>query len=182
MPDLAAFGKGLANGYPLSAVAGRREIMQLMEEIFFSFTFGGETLSLAAAKATLTKLQREPVLETLRGQGEKILHGTAGLIEDHRLGRIFDLSGHPSWSFLTIKDAGGYSSQQIKTLFLQEMFARGILTLGTHNMSYAHSDADIAGLLAVYGEVLPQIGQAVDAGTLSEQLRAAPLEPLFKLR
>ena len=59
-PDLATFGKGLANGFPISAVAGPREIMCLMEEIFFSFTFGGETLSLAAAKATLLKLRREP--------------------------------------------------------------------------------------------------------------------------
>ena len=49
-PDLTALGKGIANGYPLSAVAGRGDVMKLMEEIFFSFTMGGETLSLAAAK------------------------------------------------------------------------------------------------------------------------------------
>lgn len=49
VPDLATFGKGMANGYPLSAIAGRAEIMDWMEEVFFSFTFGGETLSLAAA-------------------------------------------------------------------------------------------------------------------------------------
>ncbi|MBP0533153.1 aminotransferase class III-fold pyridoxal phosphate-dependent enzyme, partial [Mycobacterium tuberculosis] len=60
-PDLATFGKGLANGYPVSAVAGRADVMQLMEEIFFSFTFGGETLSLAAALATMRKLERDPV-------------------------------------------------------------------------------------------------------------------------
>ena len=70
-PDLATFGKGLANGYPLSAVAGRAEVMQLMEEIFFSFTFGGEALSLAAAVATMAKLQREPVVETMRQNGQR---------------------------------------------------------------------------------------------------------------
>jgi glutamate-1-semialdehyde 2,1-aminomutase len=59
-PDLATFGKGLANGYPVSAVAGRREIMKLMEEIFFSFTFGGEALSLAAARAPA--ISRSPLL------------------------------------------------------------------------------------------------------------------------
>src|SRR3569832_543822 len=65
IPDLATFGKGLANGYPVSAVAGRADVMKLMEEIFFSFTFGGETLSLAAALATMRKLEREPVVNVL---------------------------------------------------------------------------------------------------------------------
>src|SRR4030067_1193023 len=64
-PDLATFGKGIANGYPLSVLAGRKDIMTLMEEVFFSFTFGGETLSLAASLATMSKLQKEPVLETI---------------------------------------------------------------------------------------------------------------------
>jgi glutamate-1-semialdehyde 2,1-aminomutase len=68
-PDLATFGKGLANGFPLSAVAGRREIMAEMEEVFFSFTMGGEAVSLAAAKAVLDKLVREPVIATLRSRG-----------------------------------------------------------------------------------------------------------------
>ena len=75
-PDLATFGKGLANGYPLSAVAGRRDVMKLMEEIFFSFTFGGEALSLAAAKATLTKLNSRPILETIRDRGIEVIEGT----------------------------------------------------------------------------------------------------------
>ena len=64
IPDLAIFGKGMANGYPVSVVTGRAEIMKLMEEVFFSFTFGGETLSLAAALTTMTKLQQEPVVKT----------------------------------------------------------------------------------------------------------------------
>ena len=61
IPDIATFGKGLANGYPLSAVAGKAEIMQLMEEVFFSFTFGGETLSLAASRAVLAELEAQDV-------------------------------------------------------------------------------------------------------------------------
>ena len=57
-PDLAAFGKGMANGMPLSAVVGRADIMSLMKDIFYSGTFGGEALSLAAAKATIDKMKR----------------------------------------------------------------------------------------------------------------------------
>jgi len=84
-PDLATFGKGLANGYPVSAVAGRSDIMNLMEEVFFSFTFGGEALSLAAALATLKKLQREPVVETIKKQGQKVIDGALGLIQKYDL-------------------------------------------------------------------------------------------------
>lgn len=181
-PDLATFGKGVANGYPLSVVCGRADIMGLMEEIFFSFTFGGETLSLAAALATLNKLQRQPVTATLASQGQKVLDGVAALIARHRVGDVFLLSGHPSWSFLQIRDAGRYSLWQIKTLFLQEMFARGVLTLGSHNMSYAHTDADVAQLLGAYDAVFPLLRQAIDAGTLEANLRCAALEPLFKVR
>src|SRR6185436_16619610 len=80
-PDLATFGKGLANGYPVSALAGRRDLMKLMEEIFFSFTFGGEALSLAAARATLRKLQTTDVLRTIARRGTRLLLGVNGLIE-----------------------------------------------------------------------------------------------------
>ncbi|MDE2396805.1 MAG: aminotransferase class III-fold pyridoxal phosphate-dependent enzyme, partial [Burkholderiales bacterium] len=103
-PDLATFGKGLANGYPVSAVAGRADVMKQMEEIFFSFTFGGEALSLAAAKATLTKLQREPVAATLAERGRQAMDGARAVIERHGLGDLFSVSGHPTWSFLNIKD------------------------------------------------------------------------------
>lgn len=182
IPDLATFGKGLANGYPVSAVAGREDIMRLMEEVFFSFTFGGETLSLAAALATMNKLQRQPVTETMKTQGRKVLEGTQALIDRHGAGHIISLSGHPTWSFLLFKDAGPYSQWEIKTLFLQEMFARGILILSTHNMSFSHSDTDIGRLLSVYGEVFPILKDAVDGSALERRLRCKPLEPLFKIR
>lgn len=181
-PDLATFGKGLANGYPVSAVAGRRDVMKLMEEIFFSFTFGGETLSLAAAKATLLKLKREPVAETLAARGNAILAGAGEVIKTHRLDDVFSLSGHPSWTFLNLKEARGHSVFEIKTLLMQEMHQRGFLTVGTHNVNYAHSEADIAALVLAYGEVLPMIGHALDQGRLRSLLRCEPLVPLFKLR
>lgn len=182
VPDLATFGKGLANGYPLSAIAGKREIMKLMEEIFFSFTFGGETLSLAAANATLLKLRNEPVLQTIAQRGEVLKSGVAKLIVDLRLGEVVTITGHPSWTFLSFHDTPTATQWQLKTLFLQEVFQRGILTLGTHNLSYAHSPEDIARLLDVYREVFTLIKRAVERGDINAQLRCAPLEPLFRLR
>jgi glutamate-1-semialdehyde 2,1-aminomutase len=181
-PDLATFGKGLANGYPVSAVAGRADVMKLMEEVFFSFTFGGETLSLRAAQATMQKLQREPVVDTLYRRGDEVLSGIAALIGKYGVEDFASLAGNPTWSFFVLKDVDGYSTWQLKTLFMQEMLARGILTLGSHNMSYAHTDEDIACLLAAYDEVLGILKSAVRERRLEQMLRCQALKPLFKVR
>jgi glutamate-1-semialdehyde 2,1-aminomutase len=181
-PDLTTLGKGIANGYPLSAVVGRAEIMQLMEEVFFSFTMGGETLSLAAASATLDKLRREPVVDTIRRTGERILRGTSERIERHGIGGFARVSGHPSWTFLLFSDTPSATQYEIKTLFMQEVLARGILSLGTHNVSYAHSAADADRLLQVYDEVFPILREAVEEGAMKQYLRCPPLQPLFKVR
>jgi len=182
IPDIAIFGKGMANGYPVSAVTGRAEIMKLMEEVFFSFTFGGETLSLAAALTTMTKLQQEPVVKTLWGQGRKIKKGVNSLIIKHDLENVLSTTGKDCWSFLIIKNTDIYSQWELKTLFLQEVFARGVLTLGTHNMSYAHSDEDISKLLRVYDEVFGVIKDVVEKKSLDKRLQTKPLVPLFKIR
>jgi glutamate-1-semialdehyde 2,1-aminomutase len=182
IPDLATFGKGLANGYPLSAIAGRADLMKLMEEVFFSFTFGGETLSLAASGATLDKLVRENVTAHLNRLGEELLAGVNALIERHGVQQLLRTGGHPTWSFLLIQDVPGCPQLHTKTLFMQEMFERGILAYGTHNLTYAHTPADIQALLAAYDEVFPLLRAGALEGRLGELLRCKPLEPLFKIR
>jgi glutamate-1-semialdehyde 2,1-aminomutase len=182
IPDLATFGKGIANGYPVSAVAGRADVMKLMEEIFFSFTFGGETLSLAAAAATLDKLAREPVTRTLAERGEQLRSGVTALIERHGLGECLSMAGHPSWTFLVIKDTAGCSMWEAKTLLMQELLARGILWIGTHNLNYAHGYADIVRLLDAYDQAFPMLRQAIETGRPKDFLRCDPLQPLFKIR
>jgi len=181
-PDLATFGKGLANGFPVSAVAGRRDIMKLMEEVFFSFTFGGETLSLVAARATMQKLKRLPVLADIAARGQRLKDGVAALIRRHDCGELLAVSGHPSWSFLVVRDLEGVSSFTTKTLLLQELFERGILALGTHNLSYAHSDPDIDLLLTAYDQIFPLLRAGVLDGKMGQLLRCEPLQPLFRVR
>lgn len=181
-PDLATFSKGLANGYPLSALAGSAKVMKLLEEVYFSLTFGGETLSLAAAVATLKKLNAQPVIETLAQTGERLKSGVQDRLDRHRVGHVLSISGHPAWTFMLFKDVGGYTEWQIKTLFLQEMLARGILTFGVHFISYAHTQTDIDRLLAAYDEVLPIVKEAVDNRSLERHLRCETLAPRFKVR
>lgn len=181
-PDLATFGKGIANGYPLSALVGKCEFMNVVEDIFFSGTFGGETLSLAAAKAVLTKLRQEPVVEMLRERGQQLMDGVSRIIAAHGLEETIGLCGHPAWSFLQFRERAPFSNWEIKTLFIQEVFRRGVYTMGTHNLSYAHTEADVSELLACYEAVFGLIARAISDGSLRELLECEPLVPLFKVR
>jgi len=181
-PDIATFGKAMANGFPVSAICGSANVMSTMEEVFFSLTYGGETLSLAAALATIRKIRAEPVIETMHEQGVKIERGFHNLVNKHGIAHIVGLSGDPAWTFIAFKDAGGYSQWSIKTLFLQELFARGVLSLGLHLLSYRHSDEELSKLLGAYDEIFPMLRKAVDDKELTAMLRTEPLEPQFKLR
>lgn len=181
-PDLACFGKGLANGFPLSAVAGRADVMREFEEIFFSFTMGGEALSLAAAKATLEKIRSHGVIARLAATGQKIGEGVRALIGKHGCEAFLGHAGHPTWSFLTISDHDGINAFEIRTLLMQEVLARGIVSIGTHVVSYAHTDADVDKLLAVYDEVFPLLKTAVEERAIRQYLRCEPLVPLFRVR
>jgi len=182
MPDLATFGKGMANGYPLSAVVGSNEVMQKVEDIFFSGTFSGETLSLAAASRIIDKYKKEQVTEYFSEVGAYLLGKLNQLIDDKNLSGIFWTSGHPSWSFLHIKEQEKYNTFEIKTFFLQEMFKRGVLILGSHNISFSHTKKDIDKLIEIYQEVLPLIKQHIKEDTLMENIKGDILQPLFKVR
>ena len=182
IPDLATFGKGMANGYPLSAVVGSNKIMQKVEDIFFSGTFGGECLSLAAANAVIDKYKKLQVIDHLNEIGKYLLEQLDKLIDNEMLGDIFWTSGHPSWSFLHIKEQEKYSSFEIKTFFLQESLKMGVITLGSHNISLSHTRKEIDKLIEVYSIVLPKIKHHLNNQDLIENIHGKILEPLFKVR
>ena len=173
-PDLAVFAKGLANGFPLSALVGKREFMESLAKIHASLTYGGETLSLAAALATLKKYQREPVVETIKSRGKRVLDSTRNLVKSHGLEDVFQIGGDPTLPFMMPHQGLGYSEPEIRTFFLQEMFERGLLVLGAHAVSYAHTDADIDRLLEAYAEVLSILATAIQNKTLSSLLKTVP--------
>jgi glutamate-1-semialdehyde aminotransferase len=182
IPDLATFGKSMGNGFPISAIVGRARYMREMEDIFFSSTFGGETLSIAATLATIRKMQREPVHEKLNATGERVIELTRRNLERHRLTHAIAICGKPSWSLMQFKDADGASGAEVKSLFLQELIARGILTAGSYNICYAHSDDDLRQLEAAQDEACRILRQALDAGEVRQRLLGPPIEPVFRVR
>ncbi|MHB1218286.1 MAG: aminotransferase class III-fold pyridoxal phosphate-dependent enzyme [Alphaproteobacteria bacterium] len=181
-PDLAAFGKGLSNGMPLSAVVGRAEIMAQMEEVFFSGTFGGETLSLAAGLACLRKMQREPVIETLWRNGKRLAEAVGRAIHTAGLQDTICLRGMAPWTLLAISDHPNGSSQAIKTMLIYELAARGVLGFGSHNVSFAHNEADLRQAAMAYAGALSSIREALEAGRIESRMRVPPLEPVFRVR
>jgi glutamate-1-semialdehyde 2,1-aminomutase len=181
-PDLSTFGKGIANGMPLSAVVGKREIMKEMEEIFFSGTFGGELLSLAAAKYVLELIRETNLIENLSLIGSGIDASVNKIIKQTDLTQVLKLTGHPSWKFLNWQATDQFSVDEIKTFFLQEMFAQGILILGSHNINNSMKNKEIAELLSTYEITLQKMSKSLNDGTLRDKLLVEPLPPLFKLR
>lgn len=180
-PDLACFGKALANGFPLSAIVGRRDILDLMPTIFFSGTFGGETLSLTAARVVLDRMATGVPTATLVSTGGRLLDKIeAARPEASRA--FLNFSGHPSWVFQQWSIDDPETLAQAKTLLLQEMLRRGVLVLNTHDVTVAFTEEDLDLVTEAYATVLSIVALGLEEGTLLEQLECEPIRPLFRVR
>ena len=181
-PDLACFGKAMGNGMPISAVVGRADVMRLMEEIFFSGTFGGEALSLAAAIATIDKLEREKVTDRLWAVGGELMTQVRARIAAAELDDVVGLVGAAPWAILTYKDHATASKEAIKTLLLRELIAAGVLINASHNVCFAHSAGDIAHVLTAYDHALGVLREALDRGDIERRLGNQVIRPVFSVR
>lgn len=180
IPDLACFGKSMANGMPLSAVVGKSEIMREFEDVFCSFTFGGECLSLAASIATINEIMEKNVIAYLWKQGNRIMNELNKLIQEDNLANYMRCYGLGPRNVIDFKDKSGKEDLLLKTLFLQEVIKRNILSGGYHNMCYSHAEEDINKTIEVYVEILPIIRKAVEKDNIREFLEGKPVEPVFR--
>jgi glutamate-1-semialdehyde 2,1-aminomutase len=180
-PDLTTFGKGIANGFPLSVLCGRADIMNLMDRVFFSGTFGGELLSLAAAKVVLTRIKNGDVIEKLAQNGSELNFAVQTIMSDLNFSGL-EILGHPSWQFLVWDHTCFRDITKSKTLFMQEMFYRGILILGSHNMTTAHNSESINTIAKAYSETLEILQYVEEKDSYDQHLLVEPLTPLFKVR
>jgi glutamate-1-semialdehyde 2,1-aminomutase len=182
VPDLACFGKAMGNGMPISAVVGRADIMRIMEDIFYSGTFGGEALSLAAAIATIDKIEREKVTDHLWQAGGELKRRATEKIAAAGLDDAIALAGTGPWAILSYKDHPHGSKEAIKTLFLREMIAAGVLINASHNICFAHTDTDFAQVLNAYDHSLPLLRDALDRGDIERRLGNQVIRPVFSVR
>ena len=180
VPDLACVGKALGNGFPISAIVGRREIMSVFDEIFFSFTYGGDTVALAVAKATIERLRDGTAIEHLWRQGGRLRDGYNEIARSAGLEQHTDCHGLAPRTVMSFRDADGAESLVLKSLFQQEVLRRGVLSAGYHNVMLAHSDQDVEHLLDAYGAAVAVMAEALADGELEGRLDGPPVQPVFR--
>lgn len=181
-PDLATFGKAMGNGMPISAVVGKAEYMSQLEEIFFSSTFGGETLSLSAGIAVIEKMRRESVIETIWEIGEKLGEAVQGKISTYGLDSVISLVGLPPWRILQFADHSTADKDVIKTFFTKEMLKNGVLINASHNVCYAHTAEDMAFVVNAYDKTLCRLTDELQAGVVAKHLECDVVRPVFSVR
>lgn len=182
--DLSTFGKALGNGFALSALAGKRDIMtqggrnhDAKRVFLLSTTHGSETHALAAALAVMKVYREEPVIETIERQGERLKIGVMASAARHGLGDQFRLLGRSSNLVYVCCDRDGVPSQSYRTLFLQEIGRHGILAPSLVT-SYSHSDDDIDETLEAIDYAFIAYRRALEDG-IENYLVGRPVQPVF---
>ena len=181
IPDLATFAKGISNGIPLSAIVGRKEYMFALEKTFFSFTYGGDCLGLAAAKACIPKMRREKVSEHLWAVGATLKDGYNALAAQHGLADFTSCIGYPCRSIITFDGKGRFTELEMKSYFQQELTRRGILWTAYHALSWSHKASDIDETLNAYEDVLKLFKGIVESNRdLRSLIEGEPVKPVFR--
>ncbi len=181
-PDLACFGKAMGNGFPIACVLGKADVMRVFEDIFFSFTFGGEVASMAAAMKVLDVLETTDALGRIEANGRILQEGLNVLAKEAGLQDRIRCIGYPFWSLIKFLDADGKDSFLVRSLFTQECVKRGVLLLVTHNMTAAHDPLAIEQTLSVYAEVCKTISQWLSEPSPEVHLEGELIQAVFKVR
>jgi glutamate-1-semialdehyde aminotransferase len=177
--DLVTFGKALGNGMPISAIAGRAELMDRLEDVFFSGTHGSETLSLAAAHAVLDRLD-DSAYAALYSKGERLRAGVQRAIESAGVAEWVRISGAAPRTVVTIREpAGSGPGLPAKTLVQQELLKQSVLFNGSNFICLAHSDDHIDTAVDAYQRAFEILAQGL-SGDLLELLEGEPIKPAFR--
>ena len=182
VPDLTCLGKAVANGMPLSIITGRADIMEEFENVFVSGTFAGETLSIAAAIATINKIEKCNVPEVINIKGSNLRAGVDNLIERSSLSDFIKIKGHNSWQFIDILPHPNGTTLEMRTFLVRKLLDCGALIIASHNMSYAFSGANEVITLLAYENALFELSKVLTKGPLGESLDCEVMQPVFSVR
>lgn len=184
-PDLTTFGKGIANGFSVSALVGRRDIMELgglfhdKKRVFLiSTTHGAENCSLAAMRASLRVYRSKPVIEHIWKIGSQLIAGLNNAAREAGLGEYFRAYGFPCSPYFACKDATGTASLELRTLFLQELVRNGVLA-NYLAPSFSHQEADVDKTVAAARKAFLVYARALDEGW-EAHLDGPVIRPVFR--
>ena len=158
-PDIAIFGKSIGNGYPISAIIGKKRIMQVAQETFISSTMWTDRLGFIAAKETLRKLKKLKINKIISNYGNKIKSGWMKIAKKNNI--KISISGQDSIPYLKFDYPNG---PEILTFFTQEMLKRGFLAGGQVATSYAYNNKIINKYLVETDKVFAQIQDCLKKG------------------
>ena len=187
-PDLTTYGKGIANGFSVAVLAGKKEIMELggikkkgMEKVFLvSTTHGAETHALRAAIKTIEIFQKEKVVDHIWKMGHMIRERIERLISKHGLDDYIRLIGYDCWLGMEFRNSKGEIDLSFKTFFLQEVIRRGILFQGLFTISYSHGEKELEFTEQVFDEALSEYEKALSKGSVEGLLVGEPVKPVFR--
>ena len=184
-PDLSTFGKALANGFSVSALAGKRELMQLggtdheRERVFLmSTTHGAETHAMAAALATMKVYRDEPVIQTLWQRGQRLADGLRQAAARAGVADQVPILGQPCCLVFGSRDRDGQPSQPMRTLLMQEIIRRGVLATSLV-VNYSHTEADIDQTVDAFAGAFEVYRRALDDG-VERHLVGRPVKPAIR--
>ncbi len=185
-PDVCTFGKAMANGFAVAALAGKREIMMLgninelgMERVFLtSTTHGAEMGALGAFLKTVEIIERDDVIRHIWKIGAMLKSGMLDLARQHGLMNNFEMLGYDCSPLFVWKDEQGNVSMEMRTLFLQEMIKRKII-MSYISPSFSHKPEDIAYTLEKVSEVFSVLSSALDSG-ITDKIQGPLVKPVFR--
>lgn len=185
-PDLSTWGKAMGNGFPISALAGRRELMELgglgtdRPRVFLlSSTHGAETLSLAAFRAVVRAYAETDPVPVMERQGAVLAAGVNAAAESAGIGGRLSVIGRPSCLVFRTADADGVPSQAMRTLFLAETLVRGVLGQ-SYVISAAHTDEDVERTVAAAAAAMPAYRRALETRRPEDMFPGRPVAPAHR--
>jgi glutamate-1-semialdehyde aminotransferase len=174
-PDIAVFAKGMSNGYPMAAVIGKKKFMDAAQDSFISSTYWTERIGPTAALATIQKMERHKIQEHLVNIGKIVQNGWNSIAKKTGLsihtGSIYPLSHF---------DFQDKEPLILKTLFTQEMLARGYLAVNSFYCSFAHNEDIVQKYLDTVEEVFTLIKKSIDENTSAKLLKGPVCQRGFK--
>jgi len=184
-PDLVTYGKGIANGFSMAALTGRREVMELGglrhqgERVFLmSTTHGAESIGIAAAIATITTVEEQDVPGHLRRIGTLLIESLNQAARERGLQAHIEFAGVPCCAGYAARDRDLNPSAAFRTLLMQEMIARGVL-LPSLTLSASHGQPEVEQTVVAFRESLDIYEAALERGVESF-LVGPPVRPVFR--
>jgi glutamate-1-semialdehyde aminotransferase len=186
-PDLATWGKGIANGFSFCALTGKKEVMELggirnkgAEKVFLiSTTHGGETHAIAAAMATFEEFEQRNVIEHNQCLGDHLIQLCQQVLSVNNLTEYIDLVPCNWMPIFIFKNSGKEISTGYRTLALQEMIKRGVLFQGAFVPCFSHTREDVEYFADAFNETVLVYRQALDEG-FEKYLTGKSVMPVFR--